>query len=320
VLLPEYGDSFMTKAIFFFVASLLLLLPFVFNAGEIPIAHQLIVCSPFLLFLGISHGAIDNILFLRNNQLKNVEFVGIYLAFIGFNVLLWITLPIIAYILFLILSAYHFGQSQFSHYFNKQPLSHKTLYLFWGFSILTGLIYFNIEEMRLIMIEQEEFAVFSPLHQENYMLYIFLTTTLGALVLMVFLTFKKSLKLEALLMEILVIALILICFYLMPLLIGFTLYFVILHSFKVLREEYKFLNSEREVRSIGHFIMMVAPFTLFSIAGIAFLFGINYFDIISLSYGYILLIAISSITLPHIFVMNRFYNLLFSKGFYKTFS
>ncbi|MFT7032375.1 MAG: Brp/Blh family beta-carotene 15,15'-monooxygenase, partial [Cyclobacteriaceae bacterium] len=140
------------------------------------------------------------------------------------------------------------------------------------------------------------------------------------LLLMGFLAFKKALEVEALLMEILVIVLILICFYLMPLLIGFTLYFVILHSFKVLREEYKFLNSEREVRSIGHFIMMVAPFTLFSIAGIAFLFALNYFNFLSLSYGYILLIAISSITLPHIFVMDRFYNLLFNKGFYKKFS
>ncbi len=277
----------------------------------------MLICVPFLLFLGIPHGAIDNVLFLRNNKIKNNQFIGVYLVIIGLNIVLWITVPSIAYIVFLLLSAYHFGQSQFSHYFERQPLSHKALYLLWGISILSGLVYFNIDEIHLIMEQQDEFAVFSPLHQENLMLILFLGATFATVLLMTILAARKSLSLENLFMEVLVIALVPICFYLMPLLIGFTLYFVILHSFKVLREEYRFLNSEREVSSLGSFVKLVAPFTMFSIGGIAFMFGMIYLDILSLSYGYCLLIIISSITLPHVFVMNRFYNLLFSSNFYK---
>lgn len=299
----------MTKAIFVFIASFLLILPFVFNAGEITLSSQLLICAPFLFFLGIPHGAIDNVLFLRDNHIKNWEFIGVYLVIIAFNIILWIILPSVAYLLFLLLSAYHFGQSQFSHYSDNKSLVYKALYFFWGTSILAGLVYFNIGEIQVIMNQSDEFVVLNALHDENSVLYTFLSATFITFLLMIFLTIKKALNLEELLMETLVIALVLICFYLMPILIGFTLYFVILHSFKVLREEYLFLNSKQVINSIGNFAVLVMPFTLLSIGGIAFLFGLIYLDILSLPYGYLLLIVISSITLPHVFVMNRFYSL-----------
>ncbi|NEN25424.1 beta-carotene 15,15'-dioxygenase, Brp/Blh family [Cryomorpha ignava] len=302
--------SIMTKAIFVFIASFLLILPFVFNAGDITLSSQLMICAPFLFFLGIPHGAIDNVLFLRGNQIKNREFIGVYLVIIASNIILWMILPSIAYLLFLLLSAYHFGQSQFSHYSDKPSLFYKALYFFWGVSILSGLVYFNIGEIQVLMNQQDEFAALSSLHEESIVLYTFLLATCITFVLLVFLSIKNLLDLEALFMETLVIALVLICFYLMPILIGFTLYFVILHSFKVLREEYLFLNSKKVVNSIGNFVKLVMPFTLLSIGGIALLFGLIYLNILSIPYGYLLLIVISSITLPHVFVMNRFYNLI----------
>lgn len=302
----------MTREIFIFIASVLLFLPVVFSAGSISISYQLIFCAPLLLLLGIPHGAIDNILFLRNKQIKNSGFIGAYLVFIGLNIALWLVLPGFAYVLFLVLSAYHFGQSQFSHYLVKQEAVQKGLFLLWGISILSGLVYFNNDEIQIIADQQEEFSVLAALHQKELMLYIMLVSTIGTLLLTVFLTMRKLLKPETLLMEVLVLGLILMCFYLMPLLVGFTLYFVILHSLKVLREEFQFLNSERVISSVGGFLKMVAPFTLISLLGIGLLFGLIYLGLLNLSYGYCLLIVISSITLPHVFIMDTFYNLLFS--------
>jgi Brp/Blh family beta-carotene 15,15'-monooxygenase len=302
----------MTKAIFFFISCLLLLLPLVFNAGEISMSSQLLFTTPFLLLFGIPHGAIDNVLYLRNNKIKNTHFIAIYLVFVASNIAIWIFSPTIAYVLFLFLSAYHFGQSQFTHYFDKQPSSHKALYLFWGISILSGLLYFNIAETHSIMVQHEEFAVFSPLHQEVDMLYLFLASTLLTVSFIIYLTAKKFLTIENMFMELLVISLVLICFYLLPFLIGFTLYFIVLHSFKVLKEEYHFLDSKKEISSFKGFIQLIAPFTLLSVFGILFLFGLIYLDVLTFSYGYCLLIVISSITLPHVFVMNKFYGILFS--------
>lgn len=301
----------MTKAIFFFISCLLLFVPVFFYAGEISTSQQLVFTAPFLVLFGIPHGAIDNVLYLRNSKIKNTHFILVYLLFIAANVAAWIFYPKLAYCIFLILSAYHFGQSQFTHYFDKQPITHQLLYLFWGIAILSGLLFFNINEIHLVMIQYDEFERFSPLHQENDMFYLFIASTLVSIGLIIFLTVRQHLTLENMFMELLVISLIFICFYLLPFLIGFSIYFIILHSFKVLKEEYHFLETENEISSVSSFLRLVAPFTLLSVLGILFLFGMIYLDIITISYGYCLLIVISSITLPHVFVMNKFYKLLF---------
>lgn len=295
------------KATFIFISSFILLLPFVLNADKIESSHQLILCTPFILFLGIPHGAIDNLLYLRDKRMSNAQFIGAYLIIIGLNVLLWWVFPSFSYILFLILSAYHFGQSQFNHYFKKQSIPHLFLFFFWGITILSSLIYFNLDEIYLIMESSPEFAVFDPLHQRQDMLYVLLGSCSITVLIMLFLLFKRSMMPHVFMIEIFVLAIILVSFLFMPLIIGFTLYFVILHSFKVLREEYGFLAAQKEANSITQFIKMVAPFTLFSIAGILMLFAAIYFQFLNLTYGYCLLIVISSITLPHVFVMNKFY-------------
>ncbi len=308
----------MTRAIFIFISGLLLLSPLVFYAGEVSVSTQLLYCTPFLLFLGIPHGALDNILVANKKGLNNFHFICIYLVLIGVNIFLWIIIPRVAYILFLLMSAYHFGQSQFTHYFDQQPLSHKILFLSWGISLLSGLIYLNIEEISLIISNYTDFEVFEALHQAYPMFWLFVTSTSLTIAQMItFVAFQK-LRMESLFMEALVLLLIFSCFYLMPLLVGFTLYFVILHSFKVLLEEFKFLKTKKEVQSTGSFIRMIAPFTLLSIAGICLLFGLIYIDILKMNYGYTLMIVISAITFPHVFVMNWFYDFLFRSNFSKS--
>ncbi len=305
----------MSKAIFLFIACLLLLLPPIFGSGEISFSDQLVFTAPFLLLLGIPHGAIDNILFLRKTSLKNYQFIGVYLLFVGVNVLLWLFLPVLAYLCFLVISAYHFGQSQFCHYFKKQPFLIKLLYFSWGSTLLSGLLYLNISELQGIMNEYDEFMQFSKLHQRDFLLYFFEGSTLSSITILIVLSLQKTLKLETMFMEFLVLLLILSSFYVLPLLIGFTFYFVILHSYKVLREEFLFLQGEQVIDTLLSFVKILAPFTLISIFGIIFLFGCIYLGALSSSYGYCLLIIISSITLPHVFVMNRFYEVVFGMRF-----
>ncbi len=277
---------------------------------------QFAACTLLILTLGIPHGALDNVLYLRNKKLSRSGFIGIYLLIIGLNVLFWITLPLLAYTSFLLLSAYHFGQSQFTHYLKGQTRSHQVLFMTWGITVLVGLIYFNHQELQNIMQANPDFAVLLPFHQLLILKVLFLTASGCTLALLISFTVKKKLSSESFFMEVLVLALILTSFFLLPLLVGFTSYFVILHSFKVLREEYFYLSSERAVKSVADFVKLLTPFTLITIIGVLLLFGLSYFQILELSYAYVLLIVVSSISLPHIFVMNTFYQVLFRKNFY----
>lgn len=300
----------MSKEIYIFIASVLLLLPVLSLFEVVPISTQLILCAPFIFLLGIPHGAIDNMLYLRENKTKNSHFISVYLVIIAANVGLWLIYPAVAYATFLLLSAYHFGQSQFSHYFKSQSWSRKFIFLAWGISILSALILFNIREINAVMIDYQEFNVFDPIHNVDMLWIIFVSTTIATIVGLLFFRSKGAISLDTVGMEILILGLILFCFYLMPLMVGFTLYFIILHSVKVLNEEYEFLKRVNKIKSIGGFVKLLMPFSALSFLGIGMLFLMIHLDFLSISYGYCMLILISSITLPHVFVMNQFYRLL----------
>lgn len=302
----------MNKIGFFFVASFLLLLPLVLSNGEMSASNQLALCVPFILLLGIPHGAIDNRLFLRDKKIKNAHFIALYVAVIFLNIGLWLLFPLLAYGLFLIISAYHFGQSQFAQYFKKPRFLHHTMAMSWGICVLSGLIFFNMSEVHDIMSIDENFNAFNVLHQKTITQIVFGLSSGLTLLILFFFLFSKKISLNTVLKETFILFLILFSFKVLPFLIGFTLYFVILHSIKVLQEEFTFLMLKKEIYSWKHFIALLAPLTILSLLGIAFVFISCHFEIISLSYGYCLMMIISSITLPHVFVMDRFYSLFSS--------
>lgn len=299
-----------SKEIYIFISSVFLLLPILSLFEAVSISAQLIFCAPFILLIGIPHGAIDNMLYLREQTGRNTQFIAVYLLIIFANVALWLVMPEAAYISFLILSAYHFGQSQFSHYFKSQNLFRKSIFLSWGLSVLSALILFNLAEIQQLMIAYSEFAVFDNAHHPVALQSIFWISTTYTIFSLIYLVYTKAIDIEVLAMESLIMGLIFFAFVLMPLIVGFTLYFVILHSIKVLNEEFQFLQTEKQANSLLDFLKLLAPFSLLSFFGIGALFLTIHLEIFAISYGYCMLILISSITLPHVFVMNQFYRLV----------
>lgn len=265
---------------------------------------------PFILLIGIPHGAIDNILYLKNSPISNVQFISFYLIVIVINLAIWVVIPIVGYLIFLLISAYHFGQSQFSHYFYDTDTPFKLLSFSWGVSILSGLIYFNsVSISQLGMVDSNLFEI-NWIHTVLDMKVLLIVSTLLTLLLILQKVLTKKLSLEHLFMEVIVLAIILTTFYLLPLLVSFSLYFIILHSYKVLKEEYNFLKDKNVINNITGFIKILAPLTILSLVGILLVFYLIANNWLPISYGYALFLIISSITLPHVFVMNRFYKFI----------
>ena len=306
--LNSAGYFIMTKSIFIFIAVLLLSFPITKLYGDFSIADQLLFSFPLILFLGLPHGAIDNVLFLKNTNKGNMKFIVVYLMMVGIYIALWLITPTTAYIFFLFFSAYHFGQSQFSHYVRKNTLLVKLLTFSWGISVLSGLVYFNQADINQVS-ASINFIDIEVLHSENLMFWTFLVSTFIVLGLFILLGAKGVLIAEVLAIELIVLFLIHVSFILLPLFIGFTIYFVVLHSLKVLQEEYTFLFKAKSSTSLVKFIKLLAPLSILSILGTILLFGMIYYEFLSISYGYLFLIIISSITFPHIFVMEKFYSI-----------
>ena len=137
---------------------------------------------------------------------------------------------------------------------------------------------------------------------------LFYLTNSITIVAIVVLTIFKKINPERLLSEAFLLFLIHLTFYLFPFIIGFTLYFVALHSLKVMNDEFIFLKKENAQFSILDFLKMLAPYSILSIFFTTILLSLSYLNYIPYSIPFLSIMIISVITLPHAIVMNIFYN------------
>ena len=89
--------------------------------------------------------------------------------------------------------------------------------------------------------------------------------------------------------------------------LAFALFFSIIHSLRVLKQEYRHLMVLGIVDSFRSFIKKLIPLTLISLIGIA---GLSFFQregILPVSELVLIMITVSLVTLPHSIVMESFY-------------
>ncbi|MEM9981383.1 MAG: Brp/Blh family beta-carotene 15,15'-dioxygenase [Bacteroidota bacterium] len=297
----------MSKITFLFLVIFYLLLTLFAGGISLSSFQEMQVCLFFVLILGIPHGAIDNILYFSKHKVSKLRFYTIYLAIIALNVLFWLWLPGLALLSFLLLSAYHFGQSQFTNYFRKESAGLTIFYSVWGVALLSGLVYFNTEATYQLLTTIEGLNTPSKMQLALATQGMLITTATFTLLILLLLGIKRYLPWEKVLLEGILFFLMQISFFLFPLLIGFTLYFIVLHSIKVLQDEYRYLIAQKIVRSLQNFVKLLLPLSLVSIVGVLIIFGLIYLQWIPISYVFAFLILISSITVPHAYVMKVFY-------------
>jgi len=291
----------MGKETFYYIICILLLIQF--EQIESPFIEdiELWVCSFLILTLGISHGGIDNILHQEKNKIDNKRFIIMYLLAGLINAILWVSSPNIGFLFFILISSYHFGQSQFIEYRLNENFISKLLYFIWGALVIVSLLYFKSHEI----LESQWYESFSlPLLEfminNSFSTFIFLlVSTLG---LLIYKKLKNEITTQQILIEFYQLVLICVTFKLFSILLGFTLYFIILHSIRVLNHEYLFLKSKVKINNIATFIKLLMPFTLLSIVGLCLIILIISFFNIEVSLPLLALILTSSVTLPHSYV------------------
>jgi len=298
----------MNKFTFIFVICLYALFLIYQAFTELNLEQQLFYSSFFILLFGIPHGAIDHILFFRKRTMSQLKFYSLYLGLIVVFIAAWLYFPILSFVFFLILSAFHFGESQFVDaklsLRNLNPL----LFLFWGLSLLATLMYYNIGELVAITAFFKDTQGLAVVYNAELIFAFFAITNLTTIALILYLFFKKELSTKRLSSELFLIALIHLTFFLFPFTIGFTLYFVVLHSIRVMNQEYLFFKAEDASFGIKAFLKLLMPYSLLSIFFTTVLLALSHFGYLGISIPFLSIIIISVITLPHAIVMHIFYN------------
>lgn len=295
----------MSRVDLIFTAAALLLLPLMGIESPLFQEVELFICGTLIATLGISHGAIDNHLYGFKDLKGNLNFIVKYLLVGGLFGLIWFFNAALAFSIFLLISSFHFGQSQFINV-KGSFLGKNLLYTSWGLWFLSAFVYLNKAD--LSSTGGEGFLFSFLMDNMAFFGLSFLTTSLILLGLFIYAGAKQVMSLERIFKELYEMALISAVLFLYSPLLGFSLYFIILHSLRVLNQEYKFLMAEGKIKNIIAFIKLLSPFTILSIAGMAIFVALVELLQFTISLPLAALIFISCLTVPHALVMNRFYS------------
>ena len=260
-----------------------------------------------LALVGVPHGAIDHVIYMRENSVGALHFYLRYLGMILMYVGVWIMLPSWSMAFFLVLSAFHFGQSQFSRERPDSRFLNLCLQMSWGIAILSAMVYFQSEAIySLFRMDRPWIKLELVFNPKIYLILLTIGTVVTLLLFGKKLT-SGSWTTKKFINELVVFFAIIMCFWGLDLLVGFTLYFIILHSASVLNEEYQYLKSEVATLSVSSFIMMTVPYTAVSILGCLALYAAHMMGWLPIPFVMIVFVFVSALTLPHSLVMDQFY-------------
>lgn len=258
---------------------------------------ELYLAVGLILVLGIPHGATDFKIFkeLKNPVAKKgmLFFYGSYLGLMGIYALIWWLAPILALIIFILISLYHFGQSNWV-YLEKKNIP---LYLVWGAFVLLTPILLNKEQSGEVIFSMTGKQIFALTEFEAQIVVL----ALGLInVVWIFFLKLSPIQLKNELLNLFLLGLI---YYFLPLWIGFVFYFVGFHSLTSIGDQIEFFRKNQANFNWKNYIKSTAPLTLVSIAGLG---GLVYLS--GLVHLAMLFIFISVVTMPHMIIMDLLYN------------
>lgn len=280
--------------------------------NTISIEAQIITATFFILLVGVPHGSLDHILIPRHTLNSKIKFYIFYLGLIVLNLLIWHYNQVLGLTIFLLISSYHFGETQLFHLNLKNNLLPHFTYLIWGSSVLFTFIFYNIPEFIELSNAYSDTQNLLTHFDLDSLVYLFYFT--NGLIITLFLSFVLffSVKPGLLISEAFFLFVMHLSSFLFPLIICFSLFFIVLHSLPSLSNQYNHFKSTNDNFSLKKFILLMVPYSSISVLFIIFICFCSHMDYIDYSIPLISIVLISVITLPHSFIIQKFNNSLTS--------
>jgi Brp/Blh family beta-carotene 15,15'-monooxygenase len=230
-------------------------------------------------------------------------FVKYILTILGF-LALWLTFPLIAFIIFILISSYHFGQSNWENIDMPKKYS-LLLNIFWGAFAVGGPVLWHWYESKLIIAQVVgSIPDVSMTIMSKIQIGIIVINSLIIFLLKYYQTIT-SYQFQKELGKLFVLSSL---FYFTPMLVGFAMYFGLWHSLSSLMSQFSFIKKQWPGFSIRDYYRQATPYTVMAVFG---------FVIMVIGHPYILpevsiistfLIFIACVTLPHIILVEESYS------------
>ena len=261
---------------------------------------QIILGFILILSFGVLHGANDIIVFKETNFLKKpislVKLISSYVFTILISAVLFITIPWLALLLFVLVSGYHFGEQHWQTLEADSLNWLKSIFKFnYGIFILLLLFVFHIQEVNQI--------VFSIIDIEVEFLEIPYLLAFFGLTLATFFAYfnyKSASFKKNIIEELLYLVVFSILFKVGSLIWGFALYFIFWHSIPSLRDQIKFLYGKYSFDNFKLYLRSAFIYWIISIVGIFLLYMLLKDETI---FNALFFSFLAAITFPHAWVI-----------------
>lgn len=292
---------------FFYPRTRILIMGIALLVGLSPFPEVInqIISLGLILSIGLMHGATDHFLFMNSNGLNTKNSIPLnffikYLLTLIIMALAWWFFPRVAFTVFILTSAYHFGQTQWQYLaLSENAISKKILYVVWGMLVLSIIVLLNGNESDQLInsVLNTNFKVKTLMP---------LTFGFGALWLLLVVLLYKKVFLTTFLFELLELAVIIFVALQANLLISFGLFFGLWHSLRASQVQIDKMDEDQSF-NWKDFLKGSIPFTIISLIGIALLlFASEKLDQ-TIRPEMLFLIAISILTMPHMVIYEEFY-------------
>ena len=285
----------------FFLFCNIVSLPFIkaYNLSISPL-----ICLLLILIIGVSHGSLDHIKgrkLLKIFQINNIiTFYTSYFLLAVTIIILWVLLPTVVLIAFLIVASFHFGKEDTQFLIDNNSYLNQFLFFLKGSLVILAPLYFNFNEtvsiFKLLLIENESFyQSLSIIENNNFLIIGIVLSALSSIIL-----FFKKFELRKFTIFFDYFSIIIINMHFSPL-IAFTIYFCFLHSIRHSISLITELDQESLRNGLLVFIKKATPLTIltaiFCLIGLYFLNNNYNLDSAILK---LIFIGLASLTFPHI--------------------
>lgn len=265
--------------------------------------YQIILGFFLILSFGVLHGANDLVLIDQlksNKKLDFVKIIGIYVSIVGISVLLFTNIPIVALLLFILVSSYHFGEQHWNEIIKTNKSFITPIFQFnYGLLILVILFYFNSKEVIEIIFEITKYTLSTEFIETALLITLSLFVVLSIRLYQISTEFKNNLIEQLFYLVVLAIV-----FKASSLIWGFTIYFIFWHSIPSLNDQLIFLYGSSTWADFKKYFKTAFIYWFISLVGV---FGLYYIAKDVVVFDALFFAFLASITFPHFIVILNMY-------------
>ena len=286
--------------IFFLFSNIFSVIIFKFNNFDI----SPLICLLLILTIGVSHGSLDHVKGKKLFNILNISKISIfYFSYILIAILviiIWIIIPFISLMCFLLVASYHFGKEDTQFLMNENSYFNQLLFFLKGLLIIAAPMFFHFDEtiiiFKLLLVDNEIFYSTLEFIEVNKILPIaIILSSLSSICL-----FLRKFEIKKFTIFLDYFSILVLNYYLTPL-VAFTVYFCFLHSIRhsiTLIYEIDKNDFKNGLKVFGWKALPLTVLTaIFCLIGL-YLLNNNY-DFNS-SILKIIFIGLASLTFPHI--------------------